>query len=118
MTYTKTPITKSTTQLVYSYTARSLLAPYSAGAGATLLFVLIWFYALVDNGVSHSSSFSGILCTTRNPELDIIAKGQNLGILPLKGDVAAQRVQFGLSRPDIAEDIGHAPFGSQTQFIL
>jgi hypothetical protein len=46
--------------------------------------VCVGFFALHYNGVAHSTAFSAIAAATRNPELDVVSRGQSLGALPLK----------------------------------
>lgn len=66
---------------VYSYDQRSLLASYGAAVGVSLILVIFGIFSFMKNGISHDSSFSAIMTTTRNPELDILTKGQSLGAL-------------------------------------
>jgi hypothetical protein len=73
-----------------------LLLSYFLAVFLTAIITLFGFYALWSNGVSHSSSFSGILCTTRNKDLDDVAQGNYLGARPLGKDLAKQEVQFGI----------------------
>jgi hypothetical protein len=48
--------------------------------GVTVLAVIVGLYSLHFNGVAHSSNFSAILGTTRNPELDKYVRGHSLGV--------------------------------------
>lgn len=117
MTLTPVLITVSTTQLLYSYTPSFLLVSYFIGVAFSLLIVIVGLYALYTNGVSYSNSFSGILCTTRNSELDVIAKGNCTGSKPLNEALASQRLQYGLlKQPDGAVD-GHASFGTPDSVV-
>jgi len=52
--------------------------------------------AYITNGVSHGTSFSTILTTTRNKSLDVLAKGHTLGVVPLDKAIAATTLRFGL----------------------
>jgi hypothetical protein len=79
------------------------------------LILIAGFYALWFNGISHTSSFSGILCTTRNKDLDRWAQGHCLG--SIEHDIGKQKLQYGLLSPDnnstekLDSDVGHAAFG-------
>lgn len=95
MTYTDAQTTTSTTTLVYFYNRRSLLLSYFVAVGVCFAILVAGFYALWSNGVSHNSSFSGILCTTRNAELDDIAEGHWLGSQPLSDEIQNHKLQFG-----------------------
>jgi hypothetical protein len=54
-------------------------------------------YSIVANGVSHSSSFSAMIATTRSPKPDALVEGSSLGALPLDRDVYKTRLKFGES---------------------
>ena len=118
MTYTSALITVSTTQLLYSYTPSSLLVSYSVGVASSLLIVIAGLYALHKNRVNHSNSFSGILCTTQNSELDVIAQGNCTGSKPLNEALASQRLQYGLLKQSDASFDGHASFGTPDSVIM
>ncbi|KAH7178359.1 hypothetical protein DER46DRAFT_676147, partial [Fusarium sp. MPI-SDFR-AT-0072] len=114
----KITIEIQTAQLLYMYRAAPLSMSYSAAAGATLLVLVTGFYALLVNGASHSSSFSGILCTTSNPKLDILAEGHCLGSQPLSNDLGSQRLQYGPSKSDNeGVRVRHAAFGTAGSVI-
>lgn len=117
MTYTPTLITVSTTRLLYSYTPSSLLVSYFVGVAFSLLIVIAGLYALYTNGVNHSNSFSGILCTTRNSELDVIAKGNYTGSKPLNEALASQKLQYGLLKQSDGSVDGHASFGTPDSVV-
>jgi hypothetical protein len=67
--------------------------------GIALLFTIpclcVGLYALHSNGVAHSTAFSAILSTTRNPSLDEALEGHSLGVFPLNGDIGNHRLKFG-----------------------
>jgi hypothetical protein len=78
--------------------------------------MLAGFHALWTNGIAHSSSFSGIVCTTRNQDLDRWAQGHCLGSEHLDKTIAKQKLQYGLlafdnSSKEDAADVRHAAFG-------
>ena len=64
---------------IYEYDAEKLVISYGAGELATIIVVIIGFVAFIINGASRDSSFSAIMTTTRNPELDNITIGHSLG---------------------------------------
>ncbi len=116
ITTTPANLTISTTELVHTYNARSLLLSYSAAVLATILILLAGFHALWTNGISHSSSFSGIVRTTRNRDLDTWTQGHYLGSDPLPEELGKQKLQYGLLRIDDdgkgeASGARHAAFG-------
>ncbi|KAH8679682.1 hypothetical protein BGZ60DRAFT_481059 [Tricladium varicosporioides] len=80
---------------VFAYNARNLLLAYGIALLATLFALTLGLRAIFLNGVSHNSSFSGMLCTTRNPTLDALAKGRTLGAEPLERDIGKTRLRFG-----------------------
>lgn len=49
----------------------------------------------MENGVAHSSTFSAIVLTTRNEELDELSQGHSLGATPLDENVAGVKLRFG-----------------------
>ncbi|TEY87401.1 hypothetical protein BOTCAL_0002g00070 [Botryotinia calthae] len=48
-----------------------------------------------SNGVAHSTAFSALVATTRNPELDALSKGHCMGSLPLDKEMAKTRLRLG-----------------------
>lgn len=117
VTTTLTNLTISTTNLIHTYNAQSLLLPYSAAIFATAAILLTGFYALWSNGVSHTSSFSGLVRTTRNKDLDNLVRGHCLGSEPVDKRIAKRKLQYGLlvigepRRKDVAGNVRHAAFG-------
>ncbi|PKX88171.1 uncharacterized protein P174DRAFT_490934 [Aspergillus novofumigatus IBT 16806] len=60
----------------------------------------------------QNNSFSSVLMTTRNPELDRLAVGHCLGFEPLRGDIDKVRLQFGeVEGANLRHR--HAAFGSK-----
>lgn len=116
-TTTPAEIRKYTTELTYTYNARSLLISYAAAVFATLLILVAGLVALWSNGVGHTSSFSGLVRTTRNKALDDWARGHCLGADPLERDMGKQKLQYGLlvsdgsSAEGDAGSLRHAAFG-------
>ncbi|KAE8857471.1 hypothetical protein PTNB29_08538 [Pyrenophora teres f. teres] len=118
VTTTRADLMISTTHLIYNYNARSLLLPYSAAIFATIVILIAGLYALWSNGVGHTSSFSGLVRTTRNKDLDDWMLGHCLGSEPVDKDIGAKKLQYGLlsndthsEGGDVAASVPHAAFG-------
>ena len=79
----------------YVYQPLYLLLSYGLALLFTSLAASLGFYSLWLNGVSHSMSFSAIVATTRNPELDLLTHGSSLGALPPKADFEDAKLRFG-----------------------
>lgn len=108
--------TISETRLVHSYNKRALLISYSAAIFVALIILLIGFRALWHNGITHENTFSGILCTTRNPDLDHWAQGHCLGLKHSLQEISKQKLQFGIlvdrdGREVTSGGVRHAAFG-------
>jgi hypothetical protein len=65
---------------VYQYNSKNLIISYSMAIFFTLVGLIIGFYSFSFNGVAHSSNFSAIVGTTRNPDLDKYVRGHSLGV--------------------------------------
>lgn len=104
-------VTTAFTVNTYAYSRINLLLAYGFAFLATLLSLFVGFRAYAINGVSHSTSFSAILTTTRNPRLDELTKGQSLGAMPLDAFVGNLRLKFGLLSPEngVAMRAGFGP---------
>ncbi|KAF4631466.1 hypothetical protein G7Y89_g6667 [Cudoniella acicularis] len=81
---------------VFAYNSRNLLLPYGLSLLACTCSVVIGLRAYYLNGVSHNSSFSSIVSTTRNSTLDELMKGHSLGSEPLDKDISGTKLQFGV----------------------
>ncbi|RDW60438.1 uncharacterized protein DSM5745_10896 [Aspergillus mulundensis] len=108
----RVPMTVSTPRNFYSYSRANLLIAYAVALGATVACVIVGFLALHENGVSQSTSFSSVLLTTRNPELDQLAVGHCLGADPVAKEIGNVRLRFGeLQNED--PRYKHAAFGTK-----
>jgi hypothetical protein len=109
------PVTLYVTRNIYAYDAKHLLVSYGVTAFFAVLAMLIGLHSLHANGVQHSTSFSSILFTTRNPELDNIAAGQSLGTKPLPKEIRNRRLMFGTldgsGEKGTPGDVRHVAFG-------
>ncbi|KAI1850290.1 hypothetical protein JX266_004148 [Neoarthrinium moseri] len=89
---------------VYSYSSRDLIITYTVTLIITLLAVFIGLHALQVNGVSHGSSFSTIVQTTRNHTLDKLSTGKELGVERLDREFGKTKLRFGVLYPDDTKD--------------
>ncbi|KAL2064609.1 hypothetical protein VTL71DRAFT_3746 [Oculimacula yallundae] len=80
---------------VYKYEQQDLLVSYAATIAVTLFCVALGVACLVSNGVYHTMSFSAVMATTRNPDLDVLAEGACLGA---KKGMMERRIMFGVLR--------------------
>ena len=80
---------------IYQYDSHNLIISYSIALFLTLLIICLGFYSLHSNGVAHSTSFSALITTTRNPRLDTLSRGHSLGALPLDKRVLGAKLRFG-----------------------
>lgn len=78
------PILVSSPQNVYVYSWRNLVISYGIGILITTIFVIVGILCIWASGNSFGTSFSTILRTTRNSQLDaIIQAGETEGGFPL-----------------------------------
>jgi hypothetical protein len=101
-TNTTTQITSSTTQNVYRYDKRNLFISYGAVIVVTLFVLLVGLLSLISNGVYHDGSFSTIMATTRNPDLDALSQGACLGG---RKDIAENNLMFGVLTQNESSEI-------------
>jgi hypothetical protein len=95
-TNTTVPVTASFHEARYKYNPRNLLITYGVATAITIAFVLIGFHAYTVNGIASDSSFSSILMTTRNEDLDTLIRGHGLGAQPLPDVIADVKLRFGV----------------------
>lgn len=92
----------------YIYDRRTLLITYGIFFFVSLIVALLGLRAFLLNGVNCDTTFSTILLTTRNPDLDQIAEGHCLGAQPLSKDISGLKLRFGVLN---GADAKHAAFG-------
>ncbi|KAB8304071.1 hypothetical protein EYC80_005413 [Monilinia laxa] len=88
-------IVTSNTNNYYVYHPLWLLLSYGLALLFSALAVAIGVYAIRSNGVVHSNSFSAIVATTRNTELDGYMGRSSLGAEPLQSNDRDRRLKFG-----------------------
>lgn len=98
---------------IYTYTPLPLLAAYGTATCVALLSLLAGARAYVANGFSGSRSFSAILLTTRNTDLDRLVEGHCLPARPVEKGLRATRLRFGTLAAKEKSVAGqeHAAFG-------
>ena len=95
---------------IYEYDSLKLIASYTAGVLATILTVIISCVGFHINGVAHDKSFSAIMTTTRNPDLDIMTAGHSLG--PTSKKLDHTKLRFGGIAGGVGnEGVERAAFG-------
>lgn len=96
----------------YVYNWRNLVAAYGAGVVVALVGVCVGAFSYYANGYSASMSFSSILVTTRNADLDRLVEGRCLPAQPLGKGLGKTELRYGLLRSDgRGEGYKHAAFG-------
>lgn len=104
------PVTITSLVNLYTYDWRNLVISYAIAAAFALGAATLGGLAFRQNGVGHVSSFSAIVATTRNHDLDALMEGQCLGAVPLSEDVSKTKLRCGLVGPT-TEKVRHVAFG-------
>ncbi|KAK6609643.1 hypothetical protein H4I96_03574 [Botrytis cinerea] len=94
-------IITSNTNNYYVYHPLWLLISYGLALLFSVIAVAVGVHAIHSNGVVHSNSFSAIVATTRNPELDKFLGRSCLGADPLREDSEQRRLKFGLVSDEV-----------------
>lgn len=69
---------------MYQYNSNKLILSYSIGILITAIAVCFGLHSFRNNGTSHNTSFSAVIASTRNPDLDVISDSKNKQLLSLK----------------------------------
>lgn len=93
-----TTVNIGSTPNIYKYNSTNLFWAYGLAIAVTVVSVAVGMRALVVNGVSHETSFSSILCSTRNRTLDDLTSGYSLAAEPLGSEVKDTKLKFGVLR--------------------
>ncbi len=80
---------------VYVYDSQKLILTYSIAVTVTAAFVVLGVQAFHSNGTSYSSSFSSILVSTRNPDLDNLVRGHTQDSQSLEKAIMKVKLQYG-----------------------
>ncbi|KAF3314873.1 hypothetical protein TWF173_004399 [Orbilia oligospora] len=108
--------TVTTFSNVWKYDKTNLIIAYSIGMVVALVSLIVGALALRQNGLVSEMSFSQIVATTRNPELDKMMQGNSLGRSDLKPRrLYGERLRMGeLKEQDsalLASGAAHTAFG-------
>jgi hypothetical protein len=106
---TSVPVAVYSPQNFYSYNRKNLFAAYMTALVVTIVCITIGLFALWDNGVPQNTSFSNVLRTTRNPDLDNLTTGYCLGSDELTEELSRVRLRFG--EIETPQPFKHAAFG-------
>lgn len=88
-------VTEWTSLNEYSYNPRNLYAAYGTGIFATFAVVIVGLACIGASSTSYRSSFSTILRTTRNEELDmLVPRGETSGAERLSNRLAKSNLSF------------------------
>jgi hypothetical protein len=105
-------VTVANSTLVFKYDKIALLGTYGAGILLSLAAVVVGLQAFRKNGVSMKTSFLSIIATTRNPDLDELARGTSLGAEGTLDHMKNVKARFGqVSSWPSADANQHAAFG-------
>ncbi|CZR61875.1 uncharacterized protein PAC_11772 [Phialocephala subalpina] len=107
------PITTFSTHNIYQYNSLNLILSYGVAIAVAILSIAIGTYVTIQNGVSHSTSFSATIATTRNVQLDRLVEGSSLGALPLDRDVRKTKVRF----RELVDGDGDIAFGLEDRVL-
>lgn len=87
------PITRSSTQNAFSYEPRNLFIAYGIGLLFSLIVVMFGLLCIKSASASYTNTFSTILRTTRNPELDaVVPSAETTGAEPLSKHLSNVRL--------------------------
>jgi hypothetical protein len=112
---TNVPVSVNSPQNFYSYNWKNLFAAYLTALVVTLVCITIGLFALWGNGVPQNTSFSNLLRTTRNPDLDKSTTGYCLGSDHLPDKLKKVRLRFG--EIETPRPFKHASFGFEESVI-
>lgn len=109
---TVVPATVISHPAIYTYSRVALWQSYAAALGVSAICVILGGFMLFKNGIVGKMSFSQLLVTTRNPELDKISEGQGLGGGYITDRVLKTKVKYGKLVP--TEQVG---FGLENEIV-
>ena len=92
-TLSRGPVTRFSPQNAYSYEPRNLFIAYGIGILFSLIVVIFGLLCIKAASASYTNSFSTILRTTRNPELDaVVPSAETSGAEPLSKHLSNVRL--------------------------
>lgn len=100
------PVTVLTPQNAFVYRPRNLLISYISGVTATTICVVVGFVCIAKaSSEAFGTSFSTILRTTRNPELDrLVSPAETSGAEPLSKGLAAIKLRLIRGKRPLSQD--------------
>ena len=109
---TVTPVTQSKTTISYSFSRKyQLIIPYASTLALSFLFILLAGLSLINNGVSHDTSFIQILSSTvgsssiRKKSAAASVPAGYYGIHNIPKELKQLKVRFGtLLNPELSSD--------------
>ena len=110
-TLSRGPVTRFSTQNAFSYEPRNLFIAYGIGLLFSLIVVMFGLLCIKSASASYTNSFSTILRTTRNPELDaIVPSAESSGAEPLSKHLSNVRLVLRRQGNSLEGDGGSATF--------
>ncbi|CEI63337.1 hypothetical protein FVEN_g132 [Fusarium venenatum] len=89
------PITRFSAQNAFSYEPRNLFIAYGIGILFSMIIVIYGLLCIKSASASYANSFSTILRTTRNPDLDtVIPTAETSGAEPLSKNIGNIRLML------------------------
>lgn len=100
------PVKVLTPQNAYIYKSRILLISYISGVAATAICVAVGLVCISKaSSAAFGTSFSTIVRTTRNPELDrLVSPAETSGAEPLSKELAAIKLRLVQGKKPIFQD--------------
>lgn len=104
-----TMCTTTTYNLLYVYSARTLILVYALAVACALVTTLAGFFALRQNGMASTQTPSSMIRTTRNPTLDeAIVGNYTLGGNTMSDEMEKMELRFGALRADAKGSVHYA----------
>jgi len=94
----KVPVKVSSFQNYFSYNPHNLILTYAIATSITLMCVLVGVYSYIRHGNSLSDSFSTIMLTTRNKDLDRLVEKHQINLKARREDIKDVKLRFGFVR--------------------
>lgn len=103
------PVTVLTPQNAFVYRPRNLLISYISGVTATAVCVIVGFVCISKaSSEAFSTSFSTILRTTRNPQLDnLVSPAGTSGAEPLSKPLATIKLRLVQGKRPLSQNQSH-----------
>ena len=87
------PVVVSSQQNAYTYSSRNLIISYGIGISVDIIIVAVGILCIWTSGNSFGASFSTILRTTRNIQLDAVVQARETeGAFPLSKQLGSTKL--------------------------